>query len=346
MKELKIKIVKEWFNKKDIKNTCNYYSTKYSFMPPQKRVIVIGDVHGDLIMALKAFMIAKLIDNDLNWIGGNTVVVQVGDQIDSCRPTPDYTCEDYNDFPDDFHIMKLFMLLHKKAEAYGGAVISLIGNHELNNVLGDMRYVSKNNLDFFNGTKNRIDAFKPGGIISSYLACNYLSIVVIGSNMFLHGGLMPELLNLIEPNYDLSLKDKIFYINEVVKTWLLGFNKKNHKFMDILLTDQTLSPFWNRSYGTGNISKDICDNIDILKIGKMIIGHTPQVKGINSSCNEKLYRIDGAFSSAFKHILKNNQKSVQILQILNDVDFSILHETHEIHINRDHFVDLINKNFN
>ena len=53
-------------------------------LPEADRIIVIGDLHGDWIQTIESLKIANLIDNDNNWIGGNTIVVQIGDQIDRC----------------------------------------------------------------------------------------------------------------------------------------------------------------------------------------------------------------------------------------------------------------------
>jgi hypothetical protein len=75
------------YNFKEIwENQCSKYNTLKKFVLPKvARIIVIGDIHGDWERMIKLLNIAKLIDKDDNWIGGNTVVVQVGDQIDRCR---------------------------------------------------------------------------------------------------------------------------------------------------------------------------------------------------------------------------------------------------------------------
>ena len=71
------------------------------------------------------------------WSGGNTIVVQLGDQIDNLRNNPDY------DEPSDIKILKFMTDLHNQAQKEKkGAVYSLLGNHEIMNTK-DLRYVSK-----------------------------------------------------------------------------------------------------------------------------------------------------------------------------------------------------------
>ena len=52
-------------------------------MPP--RLIVIGDVHGDLDKLKKALRIYGIIDNYDEWVCNppNSIIVQMGDQVDS-----------------------------------------------------------------------------------------------------------------------------------------------------------------------------------------------------------------------------------------------------------------------
>ena len=46
-------------------------------LPPAKRLVAFGDVHGDLAQMRKAFQAAKLVDDKFSWAGGDTVAVQV-----------------------------------------------------------------------------------------------------------------------------------------------------------------------------------------------------------------------------------------------------------------------------
>jgi hypothetical protein len=66
------KIYKETYDEK-----CKNFSKLPSVLPPVRRIIVIGDLHGDWEMTIKSLGVAKLIDNNLNWTGGDTVVVQL-----------------------------------------------------------------------------------------------------------------------------------------------------------------------------------------------------------------------------------------------------------------------------
>ena len=92
------------------------------------RVVAITDIHGANDAMLAAMKAASVIDEDLAWAAGTTHLVIVGDLLDRG--------------PDSRVSMDLLMRLETEAEAAGGKVHVLIGNHEAMNLIGDMRYVS------------------------------------------------------------------------------------------------------------------------------------------------------------------------------------------------------------
>jgi hypothetical protein len=62
-----------------------------TWLPAPERLIAIGDIHGDLSKARAALRVAQVLDANDHWIGGKTVVVQVG----FCPPlscSPPYPC--------------------------------------------------------------------------------------------------------------------------------------------------------------------------------------------------------------------------------------------------------------
>jgi hypothetical protein len=58
-----------------------------TWLPAPERLIAIGDIHGDLSKARAALRVAQVLDANDHWIGGKTVVVQVGFcPLLSCSP--------------------------------------------------------------------------------------------------------------------------------------------------------------------------------------------------------------------------------------------------------------------
>jgi hypothetical protein len=93
------------------------------------RVVAIGDIHGDYSQLLAALRSAKLIDENCNWTGGKTHLVQTGNILGRGG--------------DSRQALDLLMKLRQQAAAAGGYVHVLLGNREIMNLYGDLRYVSE-----------------------------------------------------------------------------------------------------------------------------------------------------------------------------------------------------------
>jgi len=93
-----------------------------------RRIVAIGDLHGDVDAARDALRTAGAIDDRAHWVGGDLVVVQTGDVLD--RGDSEHA------------LLDLLVDLEPQARAAGGALVMLLGNHELMNAAGDFRYVT------------------------------------------------------------------------------------------------------------------------------------------------------------------------------------------------------------
>ena len=92
------------------------------------RIVAIGDVHGAYEEFTAILQTVGLIDGRRTWTGGTATLVQTGDVVD--RGPKQRECLD------------LLMELQRQAPRAGGKVIALVGNHEVMNVIGDLRYVT------------------------------------------------------------------------------------------------------------------------------------------------------------------------------------------------------------
>lgn len=370
MNSLQLLIDKEKFINKIYNEKCAGYEYKPSILPPVRRLIVIGDIHGDLKLFKELLKIAGVIGTNntgqIMWIGGDTHVVQVGDQIDRCRPFENMLCTNpattIDDEASDIEIMNLANMLDAQAKKMGGAFISLLGNHEIMNVMGVMSYVSylgrkqfekyrdpnDPSKSFKDGTEARIHAFKPGNDLATMIGCTRLPAVVIGSHLFVHAGIVNGLIDQL----GLSEMEDLETINIAMRLWLLGLLKK--KYIKNIIKSSKYSMFWTRILG--NIPPDVSlenpmcmDHIGkvlkLFKVGSIIIGHTPQSfiysDDINQTCSGKIWRVDNGSSSAFHKFdtdLHTKGKVTysrrpQVLEILNDKEYYVLDGIHCKEIN-------------
>ena len=92
---------------------------------PPPRVVAVGDIHGALDAFVDILQKAQLLDANRKWAGGNATLVQTGDYTDRGA--------------DVRAVMDLLMELEPQAAAAKGRLITLLGNHEVMNMIGELR---------------------------------------------------------------------------------------------------------------------------------------------------------------------------------------------------------------
>lgn len=256
--------------------------------PAPRRLVAIGDLHGDLAATRSALMLAGAIDENDHWIGGDLVIVQTGDQLDRGG--------------DELEVLDLLDSLREQSRAVGGDVHVLNGNHELMNAKLDMRYVTPEGfLDFqdapvsdpatatpeqvVEGVAGRIRAMRPGGRIALRFAERNV-IVIVGDTVFVHGGVLPQVVD-----YGIET------LNQETRQWLRG---ERECPPPVLFPSE--GPIWSRDYSDEPDEQDcltLAKVLEQLGARRMVVGHTVQDGGISSACHEKVWGIDVGLSSHY-----------------------------------------------
>ncbi|KAJ3329270.1 hypothetical protein HDU76_008257 [Blyttiomyces sp. JEL0837] len=251
---------------------------------PPRRVIAVGDFHGDFPNVKKVLMMAGIIDDDLNWIAGDAVF---GDVVDRG--------------PDTIKLYKLLQTLQSTAPKSKGSVYPLLGNHEVMNMASDLRYVTPEDTASFGGPKPRAEAFSKSGWIGSWLRTLNISFYY-DNTVFMHGGITSEWarLGLVE----LGIGNEQFVERGRAVD---GLNQRAGKSMEREFWRDTVfggdGPLWYRGFAMEN-EITMCKHLDkalkIIGAKRMVIGHTPQESGqILSRCNGKVFVIDVGISRAY-----------------------------------------------
>lgn len=258
-----------------------------SRFPTADRIVAVGDLHGDLKATRRALVLAGAIDAQDRFIGDKLVVVQTGDEIDRGD--------------DDRAIIELFDRLADGAEARGGRVLPLIGNHEAMNVAGDFRYVTRGGFAAFADSditrvpgavlqqfpveaRGRAAAFSPGGPFARRLA-ERRAVVMVGDTVFVHGGVTLD-----------HVRYGIPRLNRELSRWMSGQGAPS-----ALANDQE-GPLWTRRYSDDKSGVDCAGlqaTLSALSAKRMVVGHTPHEEGISSACDGHVWRIDTGLSGYY-----------------------------------------------
>lgn len=231
---------------------------------PPARVVAIGDLHGDPAALERVLQMAGLTDSGGAWIARDTTVVFTGDMMDRG--------------PDSRGVLRRI----RELQAQGHAV-PLLGNHEVMNLQGDLRYVAPEDTAGYGGEAARKAALAPGGEDGAWLR-GLDAVALQGETVFVHGGIdnnwaqrgVPELNRLIHEAIDAPTKAPV-----------LGSD----------------GPLWNRAYLLADPAQacpELTKALAALGAKRMVVGHTRQEDGkIASRCEGRLYGIDTGLSVAY-----------------------------------------------
>ena len=229
--------------------------------PTAQTVIALGDLHADLDNAEAAMRMVGVLDADGHWAAGPATFVQTGDVTDRG--------------PDSKPIMALLRRLQAEATAAGGRVVPLLGNHEVMNMQGDLRYVDPGDVEAYGGEVQRKAAFGPAGEDGRWLR-SLDAVARVGDTIFVHGGVSPEAAALGLPT-----------MNDAVRTGIDTAQKPP------LGTD---GPLWYRGYAQDPESEAcprLAAALKALGARRMVVGHTTQGSGqVLSRCEGRLAVID------------------------------------------------------
>lgn len=299
---------------------------------PGQRIVAIGDIHGDFNAWRTIAQAAGLMDANGHWAGGTTIFVQTGD-------VPDRG-------PDTLQIIADLQRLQKEAPKAGGKVYALLGNHEVMNVTGDLRYVSPAEYaafvtpassrlrdQYYTRARERIeDAYRAHGnpdmpsseIRTAWYAANPLgklehqaawdpngkigawvvahpAVLQLGDSIFVHGGLSGHHASKSIEEINKKARDELIakdtapgaLINDAKgPLWYRGLTRKAGE----PTAAEEGEPVTSTPTG---VEAELGHVLKTYSASRIIIGHTPQLAGIQLRYDDRLALIDTGISAYY-----------------------------------------------
>jgi len=230
------------------------------------KFLAISDFDGHIEGLTMVLRGEGIIDNDFNWIYGDGHLMISGDLFDR-----------------GFHITESMWLLYKlesEAEAQGGKVHLIIGNHEMFNLTDDWRYVQ---TKYFNDAhlmgKRMIELYDANTELGRWLRSKNI-IEKIGDYALLHGGIATDIA-------DLNLTYN--QINDYGRMKMNGISCPNSDCTKVNGSDGI---YWYRGMVQEELTQSEVDNIlDGFLVESVILGHT-KGNSIRSLYEDRVIAID------------------------------------------------------
>lgn len=259
-----------------------------------RRVVSVADLHGDYERTVMLLAASEVLDPEtLTWVGGNATLVQTGDIVDRGH--------------DAKAIYELFFRLGEEAHAVGGSVVNLLGNHELMNLQGDVRYVTKEDYASFGGPRERAKAWAADGWLGKRIRA-FPAVALEGGVLFSHAGVVPDLLHNSTGSEDAS------------NSGLAGLNARMAQAVaslpgrggDHVYLFGSKGPLWTRFYDDAAVNgrgEEMCaalqEVLDTVGAHRMVVGHSIQefVKDgdcrVRHACGGRVVFADTAIASHY-----------------------------------------------
>lgn len=222
--------------------------------PAPQRLFVLSDIEGNLPALLRLLRAGGVVDERLNWTFGKGRLVFLGDMFDRGLQVTECLWVLYE--------------LEARAKAAGGAAHFVLGNHEVMNLTGDLRYVRRkyqqNALLMLESLEG---LYSSTSVLGQWLRTRNVALQ-IGDELFVHGGVSPSVA---------ASGATLEQLNEALRSALAA--ERWSKPADGLLELAAGSPdglIWYRGYlkAPQIASAELDAVLEKLAVRRIVVGHT------------------------------------------------------------------------
>ncbi|MFC2161539.1 metallophosphoesterase, partial [Acidobacteriota bacterium] len=302
-----------------------------------ERIVVVGDLHGAYENFVKILKQTDLVDDQLNWIGGKSHLVQTGDILDRGDRARD--------------IFDLLIKLEESATNAGGYVHILIGNHEemnLSDTAFDIdEYITPKQFISFVSDRylkrkqkgiGRLGSSEPGGSVPSDLEItqyfqqviekgknnktnvgrrsyyrnlnntygrwilNHNVVMKINDIIFVHAGITEQYSEINLEDINTIYRDEL----DAIRTAVLTERMPRIPVYDMRFYNNPSGPLWCRDFvrnNPENYKDDVERILTNLNANHMVVGHSPISKSGDKGMKlyeGKIWAVDTGISEYYQ----------------------------------------------
>lgn len=214
---------------------------------------VVSDIEGNFGAFRKLLQANGVIDDNFNWTFGNGHLVLTGDFVDRGNQQTE--------------VLWLIYSLEEKADAAGGHIHFILGNHEIMNMSGDLRYL---HAKYTEGNtlmnEHHMTLYGEHSELGRWLRTKNV-VEKIGNVLYAHAGISQDINTIDIGAAKINKLARPFYPDTTYKY--------PNPETDILFGDQ--GPFWYRGYYHGAVKATIGQvdsTLSLFKVKHIATGHT------------------------------------------------------------------------
>jgi hypothetical protein len=238
--------------------------------PAAGKQFVLSDIEGNFRAFRRLLQGNGVIDEQMNWTFGDGHLVLVGDFCDR----GDHVTEVY----------WLIYSLEEKAKAAGGHVHLVLGNHEIMNMSGDLRYLHPKYQQTTVLLHHSYPAlYGPQTELGRWLRTKNI-VEKVGNVIYAHGGI-----SLLVDAMDINTTG----INDLSRPFYADSTYRyNNPRLDTLFSD--MGPFWFRGYYKTEkaLPEDVTETLKKFSVNHIVTGHTVVADTVSMWYNGKLFNTD------------------------------------------------------
>jgi hypothetical protein len=241
------------------------------YIQQAKKMMVLSDMEGEFAAIRKLLQANSVMDENFLWTFWRNHLVLVGDFVDRGTKVTE--------------LLWLIYSLEAQAEAAGGKVHFILGNHEVMNMNGDHHYVHPRYFAHADTMQvHYLDLFGEHAELGRWFSTKNIT-ERIGNVLFAHGGFSPYMNQIQMPLKDVNDTVRLYYTDTSAAL--------PSDYAELLFSDH--SPFWYRGYYHGiprATSAQVDSTLNLYGSRFIITGHTVVSKQIVSLFNGRVINTD------------------------------------------------------